>query len=416
MAVEEQRFIAGRLVGIELRNIRGFHDLSLPFAAAHDHGQPRHATVLIGKNGTGKTTLLRALAIALADRNTAQALLAQPTSSLITTGKSEALIRLTMLPEGATEPATIEAILTGSGGSVVITWEGWQPATPWFVSAYGAGRGIIGTGTGDSGALFNLLSLFDYRRELLDPELTLRRLQDSLGGANYATLRAACKRILGLTEDDDISLPKGGGVEIIGPSVDGRVPLVAWADGYRLTLHWLLDLFGRALQARMIDADGHVTGIVLVDEMEQHLHPALQAAMVPRLVEQLPRAQLVISTHSPLVALGAQPDELIPLRREGDRVVAETAVPDYRGFSADDMLADDRLFGASVYAPEAQRQLDRFAELVERDPQSRGQEVTDELRSLAREMLAEPLPSNLAQAFEDTLAKVGRSRTGGGAA
>lgn len=410
MTVAQQQFMAGRLVQVEFRNVRGFHHLRLSFVGGHS-GQPRPAKVLIGRNGTGKTTLLRALAIALSDQSTAQALLAQPTSGLITSGKREALIRIAVLPEGAREPETIEATLFDSGGNVRVTWEGWQPASPWFVSAYGAGRGIIGTGRGDSGALFNLVSLFDYRSELLDAELTLRRLQDYLGDANYTTLRAACKRILGLGDEDDIVLPKGGGVEIVGPGVDGRVPLVAWADGYRLTLHWLLDLFGRALQAGMINTDGHVTGMVLIDELEQHLHPALQAAMVPRLVEQLPHTQFVVTTHSPLVALGAQPDDLVPLRRVGERVVAETDVPDYRGFSAEDMLADDRLFDSSVYAPEAQKQLDRFEELVQLDPDTRSREATAELRQLARDMLAEPLPSHLTQAFEDTLRKANRPRT-----
>src|SRR5262249_1988023 len=127
-----------------------------------------------------------------------------------------------------------------------------------------------------------------------------------------------------------------------------------WADGYRFTVLWLLDLYARAMRADRIDADGRIHGVVLVDEVDQHLHPSLQASILPRLSELLPDVQIVATTHSPLVALGAEPSQLVVLRRVNGEVAVEHRVPDYRGYSAEDMLADDRLFDSAVYAPDTQ--------------------------------------------------------------
>lgn len=92
---------------------------------------------------------------------------------------------------------------------------------------------------------------------------------------------------------------------------------------------------------------------MLIDEIDPHLHPSMQAEILPRIAEVFPQVQLFATTHSPLVALDAVPDELVVLRRghPRDSVVKEEAVPDFSGYSAEDMLADERLFDTEIYAP-----------------------------------------------------------------
>jgi hypothetical protein len=87
-------------------------------------------------------------------------------------------------------------------------------------------------------------------------------------------------------------------------------------DGYRSIVAILADIAlgwhdlhpqDRAANLREIE------GIVLVDELDLHLHASLQREIVPRLREALPRLQWIVTTHSPLVAASFDRSELVLL-------------------------------------------------------------------------------------------------------
>ncbi|MFM8218857.1 MAG: AAA family ATPase, partial [Planctomycetaceae bacterium] len=90
------------------------------------------------------------------------------------------------------------------------------------------------------------------------------------------------------------------GIMVKGPW--GRVPLNALGDGYRSTIRWLADFLGwQVLAGRFSTGDG----CLIIDEIEQHLHPRWQRIVMSRLREHFPKVQLFATTHSPLVAAGA---------------------------------------------------------------------------------------------------------------
>ena len=47
-----------------------------------------------------------------------------------------------------------------------------------------------------------------------------------------------------------------------------------------------------------------ITGIVVIDEIELHLHTKLQKEVLPRLIQLFPKVQFIITTHAPLFLLG----------------------------------------------------------------------------------------------------------------
>ncbi len=386
---------------IQLRKIRGFRDLDLDLTGAD--GVPRPATLVIGRNGTCKTTLLRAVALGLCDPADAQALLSEPIGGMVSEGSERGEIEIEMMgrDQGA-PPLTIEQLIERSDDKEFITAEdkglvmeghrAYGYPEP-LVCGYGAGRYGVGSEIGRKYRVADsVYSLFDPRRTLIDTELTLRRLRDYLGHRKYDATLIAIKKALDLRPDDEIRLPKGGGIELSGPSIGRRVRLEAWADGYRVTFSWLLDLFGWAMRADRLDDQGNVVGIVVVDELEQHLHPSMQSNILPHLVEILPQAQLIATTHSPLVALGASPGELVVLRRQGNEVFAEASVPDFTGYSAEDMLVDGRLFDSMVYSPETNSRLARYRELAGIQRDRRTESEASELRALVRVLTAQQLP------------------------
>lgn len=102
-------------------------------------------------------------------------------------------------------------------------------------------------------------------------------------------------RFTGEFEDDD-----GQAIFLFD---DAPVPLMAMSDGYKSFIGWVADLIGQLLDV----ADGRMPidempGIVLLDEIDLHLHPAWQREVVPALAKAFPHLQFFFTSHSPLVA------------------------------------------------------------------------------------------------------------------
>src|SRR6185295_17728711 len=162
---------------IRLENIRGFRELEIDLSG--QDGSPRKRTVIIGKNGTCKTSVLRAIALGLCDFGDANALISEPIGSMIFKDSRVGQIRIELdsgkqrlhnflVPNRATDQERVSRVSE-------LDW----PKT--FACGYGAGRHGFGSDTGrDYRVADAVYTLFDYRRTLIDPELTLRRLQDLL--------------------------------------------------------------------------------------------------------------------------------------------------------------------------------------------------------------------------------------------
>lgn len=69
-----------------------------------------------------------------------------------------------------------------------------------------------------------------------------------------------------------------------------------------------------------------MSGLVLIDEIDLHLHPSWQAELVPKLKKVFPRMQFVVTTRSPLVLPGFAKDEIVRLgrNRDGDVITRKT--------------------------------------------------------------------------------------------
>ena len=250
-----------------------------------------------------------------------------------------------------------------------------------FICAYGIGRNPSGSKPKRGYRLYDsVLNLFNYRTGLIDPELAWRRLRDY---TDIAHVEGKLKKALGLSSADTFKLPSGGGILLSGPTLGKDVPIQAWADGYRMTFSWILDLYAWAMAAEAIDEDGDISGILLIDEIEQHLHPSMQTGIMDRIGALLPKMQIIATTHSPLTALGCKPGELVLLRREEDHVVADTNLPNFSGFSVEDLLSDSAFFDTAPYHPEVNQKLERYHKLLAIPPGERSQAQTATLTDLA---------------------------------
>lgn len=393
---------------IALRNIRGIQRLDLRVL---ENGRPRQRTIFVGKNGTSKSSILRAIAIGLASPTEASALLAEPNAiSMITGGGPSAEITLWLQPpEGGLEIAVRKQIFRRREIES-IQGDAEELPEPPFVIGFGAARALEGSETGAPYSIVETAhSLFNYEGTFIQSELTLRRLNDFLGDDRYKRATRNIMRALGLGDADTISLPRGGGVEVSGPSVSGGpIPLQAWADGYRVTLHWILDIYGWAMRhGDAINPDGTVDGIILIDEVEQHLHPAMQEGLLNHLEKLFPNLQVFATTHSPLVVLGSRPEDLVPLRRPRKWVTVGD-VPDFTGYSAEDILTATTLFETAPYSSRLNQQLARYRTLRRKSGDSRTEGEASELDRLSR-VLGRLRSSVVPEELAEELAQLRRS-------
>ena len=91
------------------------------------------------------------------------------------------------------------------------------------------------------------------------------------------------------------------------------------------------------------------SGIVLIDEIDLHLHPNWQRTIVPKLLDVFPNCQFIISTHSPHVITHVQPENLFLLKQTDSGIVSEKPDESY-GKNVDRVLED--LMGLKTTRPD----------------------------------------------------------------
>lgn len=92
-------------------------------------------------------------------------------------------------------------------------------------------------------------------------------------------------------------------------SNDQKVPnLQSLSEGQSQLLHLFTTIIrhGESADIQMSTRLSEITGLVVIDEIDIHLHPTLQHDIVPLLIKLFPKVQFIISSHSPLFLLGME--------------------------------------------------------------------------------------------------------------
>jgi hypothetical protein len=164
------------------------------------------------------------------------------------------------------------------------------------------------------------------------------------------------------------------------------VPTGSIGDGYLATLAWLADLLGWTFLYRPDFVAGNVFAIVVIDEIEKHLHPRWQREIVRELSRQFPQVQFVASTHSPLCAGGLadlKEDDaaMYRLHITASGAVRGEKLDPYRGWTYDQIMTSSAFGLASVRDVTTQEIVDKLREAHEVDDKQRIEEIEDKLES-----------------------------------
>lgn len=137
------------------------------------------------------------------------------------------------------------------------------------------------------------------------------------------------------------------------------------SGGYRIMLALAADLARRMAQGNPhLDDPLGSEAVVLIDEVELHLHPSWQQRILADLARTFPNTQFIVSTHSPQVLTTVKPENIVELRREGGGIVAESvSVPTY-GAEAGDVLTTVLGVAERPGENEFAKKLARYTDLV----------------------------------------------------
>lgn len=121
---------------------------------------------------------------------------------------------------------------------------------------------------------------------------------------------------------------------------DGLVPLNVLSQGTQSLVQWLARLLiGMAEYYDYPEDIGAKSGILIIDEIDAHLHPSWQRRIIPSITNHFPNLQIFCSTHSPLMLAGLKSGQVQLLRRDEDGIVTVSRnEDDIFGWSVDEIL------------------------------------------------------------------------------
>lgn len=167
-------------------------------------------------------------------------------------------------------------------------------------------------------------------------------------------------------------------------SEEGRIEKLSLnqlSGGYRIVLALAADLARRMAQGNPhMDDPLQSEAIVLIDEIELHLHPEWQQRILTDLMRTFPNAQFIVTTHSPQVLTTIEPQRIVELYRDGDNIAAGAPAGATYGAEAGDVLSV--VMGVSERPDnDFTKALDEYRRLI-----SEGQGETTEALKLRREL------------------------------
>ncbi|MDR0995928.1 MAG: AAA family ATPase [Tannerella sp.] len=150
---------------------------------------------------------------------------------------------------------------------------------------------------------------------------------------------------------------------------DGReIDYKHLSDGYDRLVNMVIDLASRAMVLNKgiygAEACRKTEGVVLIDEIDLHLHPEMQLKVLNGLQKAFPALQFIVTTHSPLVAAGLKAGEnnkLFNLAYNGENYICNAA--DIYGMDASTTLKT--YMGAPSRVPAIQEHLDELEQAID---------------------------------------------------
>jgi len=436
-------------LSLSLENVRSF-GAKQTISFAREDGRPAQWTIILGDNGVGKTTVLRSITHFMARKetvsysnkqeiyfsinfptNTEHISFRQDGNNLFTIScklaSGNSIKNTNAIDDSVPDPfIQLFPSVSGKQGYDIAVNLVYKEYYDFTCYGYGAGRTTGNSTLSETPETADTCaSLFDDRADLLNPEewflfadYRMAKDQDPLTTQNFNLIKAALLKVMEEGEVTDL--------EVIAPSLPGRgsprqgvrfktpygwVRLRDMSLGYQTLVVWLTDLADK-LFVRYPDSKNPLAepAIVLIDEIDLHLHPSWQRKLLKSLSEIFINTQFIATAHSPLVvqAAGDVEANVVVLRREGDQTVVVQDLPDVRRWRVEQILNSELFDDTSPLSPQTESDLTRRNELLLKKRLTKAEKA--ELAELEEAVATQPTgTSRPERQAEDLLARLARN-------
>ena len=317
---------------LELESVRSIEHLDLSFDG---ESETRQWTLVLGENGTGKSTILKAIALVLAGSDSLSELIGN-TDDWIRRGTRSARIRVELETADGDERAA-ELVLHRGASALEVFDENRETLAqldaairqPSQRNYYTVGYGVTRRQASPSGPSQTrsayssprsraVATLFSPDTNLVDLEGWAMDLDYRRDGGFEIAQNALNDLLPGVTLVEIDRKRR----ELMFETPDGILPYRLLSDGYQNVASWVGDLLAN-LTETFGDYSEPLTAraLLLIDEVDLHLHPVWQRALQRFLTSNLPNFQFVCTTHSPLTAHQTGEGELYFLERRDRSLV-----------------------------------------------------------------------------------------------
>lgn len=338
----KSRMLRRSIEHIEINNFKSIEKMSLSV-------QPEWL-MLLGENGAGKSSVLQAIALCIAGANHFSHLVDKELiipQELIKKGKRTATISIQLsgfvgkheliLRRGLAKfrrPAGRTATVTWEQGETEVTGDREAKDEQQVLLGYGATRLLP-----VKNHQYPAITSGDYRRidNLFDPFVTLIPAEEWLVKAPEHLFNQAALLLKDLLSLDDgvLFIKQKGRIMVSSPAQE--ISLRVLSDGFKAVIALTVDIISVA--TRLWGSPENAEGIVLLDELDCHLHPTWKMRIVSGLRRAFPGMQFITTTHDPLCLRGLEQGEICLMEKDDSgKVTANTDLPDPADLRVDQLL------------------------------------------------------------------------------
>ncbi len=161
--------------------------------------------------------------------------------------------------------------------------------------------------------------------------------------------------------------------------------------GYQATLSWMAD-FCKKMFDRYPDSPNPLKepAVLLIDEIDLHLHPQWQRGLIKSLSDIFPQTQFIVTTHSPFIIQSMENVNLYTLNRVGDHTeVKHLGNKSYIGWKIEEILSEVMGLDEKIHTDRYNELMAQFDEALDTDDYAKGKEAYDQLMLILHPQSAE---------------------------